>query len=337
MSLWHKIPNKRKLELAEMYRRGDDLTPYETECGMKAYLITREVKFLVYYQDMFAASGTDDPRFNSRHLFPTPPNAKIYDDQLEIDSDDVIVIGDIEIPDHSRNYLLHVLYLAMAQNIKTLVIAGDFIATDMSALSSWTTTWRTGDLNYEQVIQVMNGILATLAQWFDNIYIISGNHDDRIARATDGHLHLGMFLRSSTVVYSRYAHLWINTSRGDVKISHPKNFSGNPIVLGQKLYNVEPRKAHHIVAHCHRQQAGWSPDGRYEIHGLGMGRDVKRTKYRSQSVTAHNEWDLSFHMILNAYHYPMGIKSVDWDLWLGPFKTSLDKGIAREPICENER
>lgn len=88
-------------------------------------------------------------------------------------------------------------------------------------------------------------------------------------------------------IHSRYAFLWVHTSRGWVKIVHPQNFSSDPITLGQQLYDVEPRKAHWIIPHTHRAQRGWSKDGLYEIICIGTGRDEPRTKYKAMNVNKH--------------------------------------------------
>jgi hypothetical protein len=223
----------------------------------------------------------------------------------------------------------------MVHGIRKLVIAGDLIATDQDGLNSWLNTFvDKDDLNYEDSIAVVVMILRQLVAWFtDGIIIIEGNHDDRIARATKGEVHLGMLIKDVNVVYSRYAFLWVNTTRGPIKIVHPDNFSGDPVVLGQQLYDVEPRKCHYIVPHCHRKQIGWSKDGAFEIHAMGCGRDPVKTKYKARKVNKHKQWDSSFVMVKGGYFYDFDLKSTNWQEALGElYETYQNHPIVRREL-----
>jgi len=69
-------------------------------------------------------------------------------------------------------------------------------------------------------------ILEVMVAWFDDIYILEGNHDDRINRATEGEVWFGMLLREAQIragdacnlVFSRYSYMYVRTSRGPVAI-----------------------------------------------------------------------------------------------------------------------
>ncbi len=305
MVIWEDEDEVTKEQLYQMNKDGIDLSKEAKKYGIKVSSLERYLR--TYHREQ--AFPTD--------IFTLPQQAKIYNEFQTIETDNCMILSDIEIPDYSREYLLLALYSAMANNIKTLIIAGDFVATDMSSLNSWDATWKTNDMNYEQVIQTTRSILNTLGRWFDSIYIIEGNHDARLARKTGGEVHLGMLLNNTKAIYSRYSFLWIETSRGPIKVSHPKNYSRNPVTLGQKLHSAEPRKAHHIIAHCHRMQIGMSLDGLYEIHCLGTGRDSQLTKYKSTGVANFPEWDASFVIIENGYFKHLGLKTTDWERELG--------------------
>jgi hypothetical protein len=136
-------------------------------------------------------------------------------------------------------------------------------------------------------------ILAQFAQWFDEIVIIAGNHDDRIARKTGGEVHLGMLIPDELAKYSRCSYAYIETrKRGLIKVVHPDNFSSTPVALGQQFYDVEYgpyfdeanpfetlRKCHFVISHTHIDQSGWSKDRIHEIHAIGTCRDRRRTAY----------------------------------------------------------
>jgi len=323
MTKWKNVPTAEKERLALLPPSA--LADEAQQLGMKTESLDRYIRQYTYYRTVFVLKQAVTANF-------TGAPVKRYTDYVTLTSDNVMIISDIEVPDHNPLYLLLALYTAMAHNIKDLVIAGDFIATDQAGLVSWVTTYvDAADMNYEDAIAVVVAILREFEKWFDSITLIEGNHDDRVSRETGGQVHFGMFIRDTKAVYSRYAFLWIETSRGLVKVVHPSNFSGDPITLGQALYSTEPRKAHYIVAHCHRRQDGWSPDGAFEIHALGCGRDAIKTKYKATKVNKFKQWDSSFLMIKDGYQIPLDLKSTNWEKQLGfMYQTYLDHPLVQQ-------
>jgi predicted phosphodiesterase len=227
------------------------------------------------------------------------------DDYIVIEVDDFIVISDIEIPDHDPAMLQAVLLTAMAKGIKTLIIAGDYLATDNATLNSWTETWAMGNqISYEGALALAVEILAKFVDFFDAIHVIQGNHDDRISRATGGEVWFGMLLDRAKlkaegkceIRFSRYSYLSVRTRRGTMAIYHQHNFSKTPVKLAQEMYakengpdydpadlNPKTEKCHIVVTHCHLAQKGWSPDGLRECIALGTLRDPVRTRYAAQT------------------------------------------------------
>lgn len=304
MAKWKNTSDTDKARIAKL--TGDDL--------IAAAVTLNDVKLetLQRYIRTYKCSNIID---NSADLFPTRQRPAEFD-PMEITTDDAIILGDIEVPDHSRAYLLQALFSAMAHNIKTLIIAGDFVATDQGALNSWPTTWKLkSDMSYKEACDMACDLLNQMSMWFDNIYIIEGNHDVRIAKSTKGEVDLGMMIAETEAEYSRISYMWINTCRGNVKVSHPRNFSKNPVVLCQKLHSTEPRKGHYIIGHCHRMQQGMGEDGIWEMHGLGTGRDY--AKYKDRSDTTHAAWDIAFMMMKNGYFTHLGDKVTNWKAHFG--------------------
>jgi len=311
---WKDVSLPEKERLANLYIQRLPMHKEAEALNMKYSSLERYLRAYLQHKRMFLTDMAQNI-----HLPPSP--SRLYLDYETIVTDDIVIGADIEIPDYSREYLSLLLLTGMAYGIKKLCIAGDLVATDQQALNDWIKTWRTGmELGFETVIDITFNLLTSLAKWYEEIYIIEGNHDDRIARKTGGEVHLGMLLRGTIAKYSRYSYLWIETSRGPIRVVHPSGpsgFSQDPITLGQKLYNAEPRKCHYVVAHCHRRQDGWSPDGAYEIHSLGAGRDPQRTQYKCKNVTTFKQWDSSFLVVRNGFHYPLDLKSTNWKEVLG--------------------
>lgn len=265
--------------------------------------------------------------YRARQTAPVtmPPSpSKRYDDYEVLQGDDFIIISDVEIPDHSTLYLERAMRLGMAHSIKRLIIAGDLVATDQQTLNDWARLWRVEDLSYENTIRLTRDILARFASWFDEIVIIEGNHDDRIARKTGGEIHLGMFLQGDKVRYSRYHYLWVKNSDGKYGlVGHPRSGSAASVKLAQNIYNntTAPDGSKPIwlyTAHTHHAQSGLSGDGICECFGLGAGRDKNLTGYAAIAFNAFPQWSSSIGMIRRKYPYNITHRA-DWRFWLGEF------------------
>ena len=273
---------------------------------------------------------------------------KDWDDYVVIEEDDFIVISDIEIPDHDPAMLEAALLTAIAQNIKTLIIAGDYLATDNPTLTQWAQTWAAGnEINYEGAIGIALEILRRYLQWFDRIVILEGNHDDRINRATGGEVWFGMLLREAQryaedadakVVFTRYNYLYVRTRRGPVYVCHQHDYSKTPVRLAQEHYAVQngpdydptdpdsvKESCHIIVTHCHIYQSGVTPDDYREVHALGTMRNPLKTKYMRTKATKHTKWTQGFMMVKGGYFHNLSRKNTDWSSLLG--EVGKDKEI----------
>lgn len=254
-----------------------------------------------------------------------------YTDFPVVDGDRVIW-SDIEMPDHFGLMLRLIVLTGIALGIDKSIIAGDLIATDQQAFNHWPALWnRKGHRHtFDEVIDesaIPN--LREMRKWFKQIDMIEGNHDFRLAKATKGELNLGRIL-GGVVTYSRYEYMYLETPRGFVKITHPRNFSQDPITLAQFLYTQErgPRfdvlnpfntlqKTHMVVGHCHRQQEAKSPDGVYEMHSLGAIRHPLKTQYTQKGNAKFKQWDNGFLVVKNGFFKPMKLNGTDWFTVLG--------------------
>lgn len=322
---WANLSKDEQSELARIYKRygiadrAIHLTNAMSAMGLtsKVGVIERACRSFNYYERVFEVKQISIPESPKRQYLDYPQMA----------TDNCLIISDIEIPDHNADMLKIAMLDAIANGVTDCVIAGDLIATDQAALTAWVATWATSDMTtYEADIHAVRFVLKEYLKHFKRVVIISGNHDDRIARKTGGELHLGMLLHDLPVTFSRYEYMWLRTSnRGDIKIVHPQNFSGNPVTLGQKLYNVDcgvdypnkSSKSHIVLGHCHRQQSGWSEDGLHEIHALGCMRDSTRTLYKQQHINKHFQWDSGYMMLIDGYFYPRTLKGTHWQKVLG--------------------
>jgi len=313
---WSDVDTALREELANDYE-NNTLDLYvkaeELEFSSPNNLGRRIREYMQYRREMGSALA--------EKLIMPELNTPEYVDYEVVDCNDAVVISDLEIPDVDPVMLETALLTAVAQSVRTLVIAGDLVATDQQSLNAWKELHALDtDLGYETAINVTRRILHRFGEWFENIYLIEGNHDRRINKQTKGQVHLGMLLRGTPIKHSRYSYMYLRTDeRGYVKILHPDNYAAVSVGLGQQLYDVEagpdpdnPHKAHIVLAHTHQLQSGWSKDGDKEIHALGCMRSPRRTKYKQVSSNKHHQWIQGFLLMKGGYFQNLSRKGTNW-------------------------
>lgn len=205
---------------------------------------------------------------------------------------------DFHIPLHDPS-LINVLIRAAKKNrIKSLIIAGDFF--NMDEFSSYPPVQPEAKFKIER--KQGNLVLKTLLRWFDDIDIIWGNHDFRLARSMgykysftecmkwclSGLTEKEMAkLRFSDLDYMHY----YPTPDRKIHICHPSNYSDVPLAVGLKL--AKKYSCGVYTAHSHHCAIGVAPNGSDLIIEGGGFFDKTRTEY-IQRTTYNHEWIQGF-------------------------------------------
>ena len=218
------------------------------------------------------------------------------------------------------------LLVGMRFGIKHIIFAGDTIAGDQIGLSTHPVSFVTGDEHpFDVVVNLSRSILKAYGQWFDTIDLITGNHDERPAKATQGQIQLHQFFKDLPVTFSPYSYMYLRfPSTGEyVYICHQYNYSKQSVSLAQQIWAVESApdrskdKMHIVIGHTHVAQEGVSPDDNYRCIGLGCMRDHSRTRYAKLRATKFPAWNQGFLMIRKGYFYPLSRTGTDWRELLG--------------------
>lgn len=171
-------------------------------------------------------------RYKNKYLVQSLPdsNSPVYDEFHVIQTDDAIIISDIEVPDHDAWMLKAALLTGMRYGIRTCIFAGDLIATDQEALNTWLSTWAEdfGERSYRADLDELRQIIRRFQEWFtDGIYMVMGNHDLRIDKKTGGQVTLEMLLDDTDLQFSRYSYMyvWMPSKQEWVYVCHQFNYS----------------------------------------------------------------------------------------------------------------
>lgn len=248
---------------------------------------------------------------------PSIPRKRFVQDRFT--ADNICILSDLEIPDHSLEYLTRAVQISKKMGIRHLLIAGDVVAFDQHALTTWAKEYHVqDDPSIMTVVDLTEALLYWLFDTFDTIKMSVGNHDARLAKTLAGQVNFGDLLRNLPADQFEYINnrkVIIDTSRGPVWVIHP-NGGGQAAKVAQDWYNNHVPKGHIVMPHFHVQCDTTTSDGQYEIHAIGTGRDSDLTEYKALGAWRGRAWDSSFLIIRNGYFYPFNLKNTDWDFWL---------------------
>lgn len=321
---WKNLSIEEQRRIAALYRDGNDLAEIAASYEWTPSTLARQVRTFIQYERLFMKEAGE-------RLIVPAMSQRLYTDYITLETDDAIIISDLEIPDADPVMLKLAFMTAVRFGIKTLIINGDFIATDQQGLTDWVSVWKeTCEVTYENALGMGVRLIDAFATHFDRIIICQGNHDDRISRKTHGEVYLGMLLKGTEAEYTRYNYIWLKTRRGYMYVCHPQNFSSNSVGLGQKIYNTmvapDGTKPHVILGHTHIAGLGKSPDNQRQIVALGTMRDPLRTRYKSTTSNTHWEWEQAFCMVRRGYITMLSRNDTDWETLLeGIYRPQLEK------------
>lgn len=232
-----------------------------------------------------------------------------YTEYLHISSENAIILGDVEIPDHDAEILSMVADMAQKHDIKLLILNGDLY--DAGKFSTWKKTVESSGISFSAEIEEVRDILRNFMKIFNNIALLSGNHEQRIPKMSGGSITLGHFLEGihelRNVTFSEYGYLTLDSCGEQYYICHPQNYSRIPLstareLAAKKLMNI-------IVGHNHHLSHGFDRSGRFHIIDGGCGRDPQKTQYKAMSANTFPEWIPGFVMILNGVPFTISKKN----------------------------
>lgn len=290
-----------------------------------------------------------EPNLVPDHEWPVIPESPVrpHTDFLVVDGGPAMLISDLEVHEHHAQNIQLMLAMAMQENIKTLIIVGDGMASDPFAL--WPKPKRDErDDSFASQLRLFVRILYALFDWFDHIVFVSGNHDRRIGLRTNGEITLDDILDLLEIagtkgdkildvteynyVYKHAPEFLKGTERYvPWLMSHPMKGSGGKMAggLGQKLYEVERLpaslrevygdiKPHIIEPHTHKWGVTLTTDAARQILAIGASRDPERTRYK-QDKSTYGNWALGFGMIdSDGYGYAWNYEHTNWRRVLHP-------------------
>ncbi len=263
----------------------------------------------------------DDIQLFLQSLSFPDPTKSIFEDEPYItltgdEANNFIVCGDWEIPDYDPLTVLLMMAYAAKTNIRTLVINGDFFAMDIDYFTAWRREYRrTGELNFKGIHGMGRRILWTAFEWFDNIYMITGNHDARVNKATGGEITWDIMTENTDAKTSQYYYMYAESKNGPILINHPTNYSKKQLDVPVEIETLEERHCHIISSHTHHCAIGHTKNGMYRVMEPGCVR--RHALYKDLKKAKYPRWVNGFGVVKNGFMDALPVRMTDWEDKLG--------------------
>lgn len=245
-----------------------------------------------------------------RQSFNRPP---------QITKESILLIGDAQVPFQDIGFIRHVKDVAKAWGIRSCVWGGDMV--DFHALSPFFGRAK-GEAD-DELSEDAEGLIE-IAEGFDRIVWIRGNHEDRLSRAINKWLRsdrIRMMLGLSDVIKaSDYYHCLIGR---EWIAEHPKSTSEIPARAAVWL----AEKYNRNVIMFHNHLTGWAQtrDGVHLGIEAGMCADVDKMEWVSLRHSKRPQMTQGAVILRWNGHqyYPYQLtRWTDWDFEIGRFKAS---------------
>lgn len=205
---------------------------------------------------------------------------------------DCVITADFHCPFASLKWLNRVIEIGKKEGIKQLLIAGDFF--DFDRLSYWLKVSNAEDMAVplEDELSFSSMVLERLESQYDTIYFIGGNHWSRLLKnisfSVSSTRLLGLVDRANDPRYKLNEHFhWILID-DKVRVTHPGKARKSDYTLARDLAYIY---TNHwlVVAHRHRVNEGFTPDGRPQLEIGWMG-DTERMRYVQHVDSVYYQW-----------------------------------------------
>ena len=246
------------------------------------------------------------------------PAAENVEPPLQVPTDNALVFGDTHFPLHNVVMLQRALWVKQKffSHIRTLVHGGDAFNFDRFSQHPKNAPMMGAEDQLQIAAQCWRSIATR--QWFDDVYVIPGNHDEWLAKAINDDIRVsrlyGMIFDGknqwpeaefhfTNLDYLYLGDQWV--------VGHPASYSGQggkmPATLGNFYDGRNAISFHnHIVGQSQNQEG--------TLIGIDAGHmtDPDKHFYSARRFSKFARWNAGFVIISNGYHYHYTERWTDW-------------------------
>jgi len=234
-------------------------------------------------------------RLQLRRPPPSAPPQIAIPDFLDYEnvSGTVTISGDYHIPLHDIKLVEKMVYVSQKMGAKKLIIAGDLYNFDAFSTFVNEPIYEVGEeLDYGEKL------LDYLAEWFDFILVLMGNHEERLyKRKLDKYIDWERLTRmlhqhENKIKFSKYGYCVLNDAW---RITHPKNYSQIKTRVANRI--ALKHRQNVLNFHGHALSVASDDSGHQVIADGGGLFDEKKIEYRMIKDSTYPAWATGFWVI----------------------------------------
>lgn len=261
-------------------------------------------------QNDLGGSKLNDSRFNLP-LALEPIQQEI----ISIDDQNILVLADCHCPFHDVKMIERALTITRQffPHVKKVAIIGDLI--DFSSISRWAQDGPSRT-TAEQDVRVAGSLIDELLKHFNDLYLCSGNHDERLSARLNSHYSLETILCGG--IGNKNPHLHITDLDylmvgDDTIIGHSSIYSRRATASPNKAamllkYNI-------AVGHSHKIGLVVSDDGIHWAADVGHCANVANFYYIRRRINTFSKSAGGFMVLSNGKPQMFGESISDWKFW----------------------
>lgn len=227
---------------------------------------------------------------------------------------DCIITCDYHIPFVSLKWVNRVVEMGRISNINQLIIVGDFF--DFDRLSYWIKQSNAEEtaVPLGEELSLAEMVIEQLEEQYSIIHMLGGNHWRRLLRmisfTVPSSKLMGLVGRHNDPRYKVYNSFDWATIDGKIRVTHPARARKLDYTLARDLSILYPNQWL-MVAHRHRVNEGFTPDGRpqWEVGWLG---DVDRMRYVTYVDNTYYKWVQGFSIYKDGVVRNLTEYNYDW-------------------------
>lgn len=238
---------------------------------------------------------------------------------LAVPDANAFVCGDWHSPYHNRLMFQRMIYLKERHypHIPRLIVPGDLF--NYEALSNYPADAEQQDP--EEEAEITGALLFMVLSHFKEVYICSGNHDERFGKKLNKRYSLKRqiygALEGRTVECEIHVTDldYINVNhpddlRREWRIGHPNCYSGTPAKTPADMAQLYQRNV--MTGHNHLVGQAQTKDGRFQGIDIGHMTDAGRHYYKRRRMAKYSEWCAGFAVLEDGWASVFSERFTNW-------------------------
>lgn len=250
----------------------------------------------------------------------TENTARFTEESLTIPNPNVLVFSDMHVPHQNRVMLRRAIYIAKRYfpHIQDVAVIGD--TWDWASLSRHPKNAPAESM--DDSLEKGADLYRILGQYFKDIWVTNGNHDERLALKLDSPFTLKRLFNSAfgsewpkaRMHISDFDYLYVDhkDSARRWMLGHPSHYNSRAGATASEIADLEGLN----VATGHSHVIGFQQSKSAKFLGVDVGHmtDPNRHYYIQRRQTKFTRWNSGFLVISNGHPYPYSERFTDWKL-----------------------